>query len=714
MEKYVYRKSELEIIKKSQIPLAIYQYIDKHVVTLALSAGFLELFDLKDSEATYKLMDNDMYRYCHPDDLAELNEAAIDFATDKAPYDIVYRSKVGDSYKLIHALGKHIYKDGVRLAIVWYADEGLYLESDTKEQSIISTIYSNLYRAKHITQYDYLTGLPAISYFFTLVETNFIKKSLKNKKSPTMLFFDFNGMKYFNAKFGFAEGDKLIQAFSKLLVSYFSDQKCCRFGMDRFCVYTDKENIEEILVKIFKECESLNNGKTLPIRTGIYSGKIELCNASTACDRAKMACDFNKNNYESYFIYFDNSMLESSLKERYIIENIDNAIKEGWIKIYYQPIVRAANGRVCDEEALSRWIDPVKGFMNPDDFIPILEDANLIYKLDLYVTEQVLIKMKQQAEKGLYIVPISVNLSRSDFNTCDIVAEIQKRVDDAGIPHEKLTIEITESIIGSDYNYMKIQIKRFQDLGFKVWMDDFGSGYSSLDVLHDISFDLIKFDMKFMKKFYENEKSKIILTGLLKTTSSLGIDTICEGVETEHQVDFLKEIGCTKLQGYFYGPPIPPEKVFERYEKGIQIGFENPAETDYYSILGKINLYDLSLVTNKDKDIYENFFDTPPMAIMEVNDARYKIILGNKTFREFLNKYYKSVDEINIKEIGTKFTTDETAFFDSIQKCISSHESAILDEKLKDGSNIHVYIRPVAENPVTKVNALVIVILGNK
>ncbi|MCR4743144.1 MAG: GGDEF domain-containing protein [Treponema sp.] len=713
MERYQYSKSELEILENSEIPFAIYQFVDKHVVTLALSSGFLELFDFDDRKFAYDLMDNNMYRDSHPDDIAELHDAAIDFALDDIPYNIIYRSKVKNSYRLIHAFGKHFYKDGNKLAIIWYTDEGPYIEADSKEKSLISTIYSNLYRAKHISQYDYLTGLPAISYFFSLVETNFIPKSLKNKKVPAMLFFDFNGIKYFNAKYGFAEGDNLIRAFSKLLISYFTDKQCCRFGMDTFCVYTDEENIEEILFEIFKENESINNGKSITVRAGIYSSVIELCNVSTACDRAKMACDFNKSSNISHFTYFDNSMLEDSLNKQYIIENIDKAIKEGWIKIYYQPIVRAANGRVCDEEALSRWDDPVKGFMNPNDFISILEDENLIYKLDLYVTEQVLIKMKQQADKGLYIVPISVNLSRSDFTSCDIVSEIEERVDKAGIPHEKLTIEITESIIGRDFDYMKLQIKRFQNLGFKVWMDDFGSGYSSLDVLHDISFDLIKFDMRFMNQFYENEKSKIILTGLMKTASSLGIDTICEGVETEDQVDFLKEIGCTKLQGYYYTPPLPSEKVFERYDKGTQIGFENPAETEYYSSLGKINLYDLSIVTNQEDMIYENFFSTPPMAILEINGKNHKLLLGNKTFREFLRKYLKPLKN-NIIDFDNQFVASQNLFSENIEKCIKSKEAILIDEKLNDGSDIHVYIRPVAENPVTKVNAIVIVILGIK
>ena len=712
MEKYQYSKQEIDLMEQSHLPFAIYQFINNRVVTLVLSKGFLELFDLPDSKATYDLMDNDMYCACHPDDIAELQEAAVLFATKDEPYDIIFRSKVKENYRLIHSQGKHIYKDGIKLALILYIDEGLYLESENDDKNVV---LSNIYiekNKKHIIQHDYLTGLPSISYFFYLIETSFLQKTLDEHKKPTMLFLDLNGMKFFNAKYGFAEGDKLIQAFSRLLTKFFSNEYCCRFGMDRFCVYTNDDNLEDRLWALLSEAENINDGKTLPVRIGIYSTDIELCSASMACDRAKMACDSNKTSYLSHFSYFNASMLETAEKRRYIIENIDNALNNGWIKVFYQPIVRAANGKVCDEEALSRWIDPEKGFMNPDDFIPTLEDANLIYKLDLFVTDQVLLKMEEQAQKGLYIVPISVNLSRSDFDTCDIVEEIYKRVKAAGIPPEKLTIEITESIIGSDFDYMKTQINRFQAYGFKVWMDDFGSGYSSLDVLHDLRFDLIKFDMKFMKQFYSNEKTKILLTGLMKTASALGIETICEGVETEHQVEFLKEVGCTKLQGYYFCQPIPPEKVYERYEKGIQIGFENPDESEYYSSLGKINLYDLSVVTNTDSESFGNFFNTPPMSILETDDKELRIIRGNKSYREFLEKYFSFLMIDNKVTFKSNLDHHGTFFVETIRNCQSSATPIIIDEKLQDGTNIHVYMRRIAVNPVNNKIAIVTVILG--
>jgi hypothetical protein len=156
--------------------------------------------------------------------------------------------------------------------------------------------------------------------------------------------------------------------------------------------------------------------------------------------------------------------------------------------------------------------------------------------------------MKKQKERGLYIVPSSVNLSRYDFDSCDIVDEITKRVDASGISRDLITIEITESVLGSNFDFMKEQINRFRSLGFQVWMDDFGSGYSSLDVLQSVRFDLVKLDMRFMKQFDNGYKSRVIVTELIKLAISLGIETVAEGVETREQVDFLKTVGCTKLQ----------------------------------------------------------------------------------------------------------------------------------------------------------------------
>lgn len=711
---YKYEPQEFSLIENSTLAFAIYQFINQRVVTIALSAGFCTLFGFDDRAEAYSIMDNDMYRDTHPDDIARIADAALRFATKDEPYDVIYRSKVNSKYLIIHARGEHIYKNGTRLAVVWYFQEGEYHEDNLSNQNTRSSQYANALHESslyHQMQYDYQTGLPSMSYFFDLAEAG-RNKMIEKGETPVILFFDLNGMKYFNLKYSFAEGNKLISAFSRLLTTYFSNENCCRFGMDRFCVYTNDIDLEKRLWQLFADAENINNGKSLPVRVGIYSYNIEKIDASYACDRAKMACDTNRNVYVSHFTYFDRSMLQHSETRQYIIDNFDYAINEGWIQVYYQPIIRTASGRVCDEEALARWIDPERGILYPNDFIPILEDANLIYKLDLYVAEQTLEKMKTQADKGLYVVPISVNLSRSDFDMCDIVSEIQKRVDNSGIGRDKLTIEITESSIGSDYEYMKAQIDRFLALGFKVWMDDFGSGYSSLDVLQDIRFNLMKIDMKFMQQFYKSEKSKIILTELIKMAVSLGIETIVEGVENEEQVEFLREVGCTKMQGFFYCRPIPLAQILERYESGTQIGFENPAESEYYASLGKINLYDLSAITNSADEQFQNYFNTLPMAIIETNESELKIIRGNKSYRTFMRKYFRPFQVEKKMHFEKGLSAGGDVFKAGIQQSKADSKPVIIDETLIDGTRFHIFLRRIAVNPVTAVTALILVVLG--
>ncbi len=418
-----------------------------------------------------------------------------------------------------------------------------------------------------------LTGLPNMRYFFKLADKE--RQRLRGEgKVPYILYFNLIGVKDFNRQYSFEEGDRLICEVAQILSRHYREECRSHFGRDHFVVVTDGEALEEELQEIFAEVRGANGGNSLPIRVGIYPDDMGDVNINAACDRAKFACDQMRGGYVSQYRYFDRSMQQEILNNRYFISHLDQALEENWIRVFYQPIVRAATGKVCDEEALSRWFDPEMGVMSPGDFIPILERARLIHKLDLYVLDQILKKIEMQKEAGMPVVPHSLNLSREDFDSCDIVEEVRRRVDEAGVGRDMLRIEITESIVGSDFEFMKEQILRFQGLGFQVWMDDFGSGYSALDVLQNIHFDQIKFDMLFMERFGENEESKIILTELLEMARELGIETVVEGIETEEQVEFLKKIGGTKLQGYYYCRPIPLEDIARRYRTGTMIGYE--------------------------------------------------------------------------------------------------------------------------------------------
>ncbi len=397
--------------------------------------------------------------------------------------------------------------------------------------------------------------------------------------------------------------------------------------------------------------------------------------------------------------------------DKYIIENLDRAISEEWIKAYHQPLVRAGSGKVSDEEAFSKWEDPDLGILSPSDYLPVLEKNNLTYKLDLYMVERVLKKMKGQGEHGLFIVPESINLAKSDFDCCDMVKEIAKRIDESGLSRDKLSVELSEQTISSDMGFFKTQVERFQKEGIKVWMDDYGSGHSSLLILLEIRFDLLKIDKIFVDQIEKHEAGQIILTEMIKTALSLGMDTVAEGVETKGQADFLKEVGCSKLQGYYYTKPLSLADILERNRKGIQIGFENPAEADYYDKLGKVNLYDLNMSRNDETDLHK-YFDTMPMALFAFDEKNVTFIRGNKSYRELFSKTIGHIYENAVFPIDSVKPGPGYYSFNCSRKCARDGKRMIVDDRLSDGRGVQIFMRRIAVNPVTGASAVATAILA--
>ena len=714
-DKYRFTESARAFIENSRIPFAVYQFVDNRVCALAVSAGLTILLGFDDPADACRLMDSDMYRDTHPDDLARVSDAAMRFAMDDSEYDVVYRWKRGQEYRIVHARGEHVLaEDGTKLAVIWYTDECAYDPTGASFADELQASFNEALRREsmqYVNYYDTLTGLPNMTHFFELAEAGH-RRILSSGEQPAILFVNLNGMKRFNESHGFSEGDKVIKAVAKALSDEFGNDCCGRFAQDHFAAFAPSEGLEGRLEKVFRACEESNDGKMLPLRIGIYLSRDEHVGISTACDRAKAAGYASSDANSSCYHYFDDDMLEQTELERRIIGNLDRALSEGWIEVFHQPIIRSANGLVCDEEALARWHDPVKGLLTPDEFMPILEDAKVAYKLDLYVIDRILLKLKCQQQAGLHIVPESVNISRTDFDSCDIVEEVRKRVDESGFPRSMLNIEITESVIGEDFDYMRAQIDRFRSLGFKVWMDDFGSGYSSLDVLKNVKFDLIKFDMKFLEDFEKYSESKIIMTELIKMAIGLGIDTIAEGVETQEQVEFLREVGCSKLQGFYYCPPITFEKILERNKLGTQIGFENPEEADYYAMIGKVNLYDMAVFAQEGTKAFENYFNTLPMAIIESTDDAFMLVRCNDTYRAFMERMF------GIFLVGTwidyEITEDMTGngFLKTLRRCGKDGHRAFIDEQMSDGGMAHAFVHRIAVNPVTGTRALAVAVLA--
>ena len=399
------------------------------------------------------------------------------------------------------------------------------------------------------------------------------------------------------------------------------------------------------------------------------------------------------------------------VNDQYFIDNLDKAISEEWIKAYHQPLIRAANGHVCDEEAFARWEDPQNGIFKPDDFLPVLERENLTYKLDLYMAERVLKKLKMQGEGGLHIIPESINLARSDFYQCDMVKEICKRIDASGLSRDKLAVELSERTVASDVDFFKAIVGRFQEEGIDVWMDDYGSGYSSLLILLKIKFNLLKIDKAFVDQIERGEAGRIILTELIKTALSLGMDTVAEGVETKAQAEFLTEIGCTKLQGYYFIQAISLAEILERNKKGIQIGYENPEEATYFEQLGRVNLYDLS-ISRRDDESLSNYFDTMPMAIFSFSDDKVTLVRSNKSFKEFVYARYPQAKTVRTFSYDAIKPGPGYYSFNSMRQCAADGKREIIDDRYPDGRSVQLFIRRIAVNPVTGEAAVAIVVLS--
>ncbi len=718
MKQFEFDPIKRQFMEASMIPFAIYQLIDEKVVAILVSDGLCENFGMTREDFTM-LMSHDMYRDTHPDDIARVSEACYKFAKGEGELNIVYRikdNKIG-KYVMVHATGRALTpKKNLRLSLVWYSIE----EFDKKEGAETEIkLKANLIELLHTESlirenyYDGLTGLPNMTHFLQLADKA-IPKMRKEKEDPVMIFLDLTGMKFFNRKYGLAEGDRLLRAVAEILKNCFGYENCGRLSRDHFAVYTTGKGVEKKLYDIFTDIEKVNRSKSIPVRVGIYEDKFEHVSASIACDRANLAADSEKNIYSSKFVYYDKSIRDLALTKEYVLTNFKKAIRNNWIRPYYQQIVRTITGQVCDEEALARWIDPERGLIPPDQFVPVLEDARLIHILDLHMVDCVLKDIKRRKRAGIDIVPVSINISRYDLELCDIIEEICKRVDKAGVSRNFITLEITESVSGVDPELIKDRVNRFHKEGFKVWMDDFGSGYSSLTVLQNFDFDLIKFDMRFMREFNASEKNPIILTALMQMATKLGIDTIAEGVETEEQIKFLKEIGCNKLQGYYFNKPNPADVVIENFRQGTSITYENKPESGYFEIISKTSLTEPTINSMEYGEAVNEYLNAVPMGVLEYINDEFYILRYNKTYEEFLIKAdFILPDALEGNAIHVMLRREpDPNFIKAVKKSVKSKKWVMVKDSVENGMSMRAYVRWLAKDPVNGAEAVLIVILS--
>lgn len=375
--------------------------------------------------------------------------------------------------------------------------------------------------------------------------------------------------KVVNELFGSRTGDRILCDMADMIRSQIKGVGTYgRLEADHFVTCVPEEDLEESLMFIeeilsgAKEWNPLNYPVLLHV--GLY--RVEDRNISVAlmCDRADMALQMIKDNHLKRWNYYNATLKESILNEQKLVNDMENALKEHQFVVYYQPIVDVETQKTISAEALVRWQHPENGMISPGLFIPLFEKNGFIAKLDMYVCEEVCRHQASQIAAGNKVVPVSVNLSRINFYNPNLCVEIEEMVAKYGISPEVIKLEITESAYKDNPQDLLKAINAFQQRGFMVLMDDFGSGYSSLNMLKDFKVDILKIDMKFMDNLETSERAGNILFTIIQLAKSLNMETVAEGVETKNQFEMLAEMGCGCIQGYYFSKPVPEAEFVER------------------------------------------------------------------------------------------------------------------------------------------------------
>ena len=413
---------------------------------------------------------------------------------------------------------------------------------------------------------DTMTGLPNLVF---LKQFSDIKAAdlWAAQETPAVIYFDIRSMVSYNTEYGYARGDELLKLTAESIQSAFSQALVARGEGDHFIVidrYDDK--IEQKAIQINDTVKKKAYGRTTGIQCAIVMMQPGM-KVAEGVQRArntlkKIGDDLNVvcrlHSYED-----DSDTLAGS-----IVQSFDEALSKGWVEVFYQPIVSAETKKVAVFEALARWVDPENGIISPGQFIPILSRYHLLHKLDLYMVEQICREYGIRQEAGLSDIPVSVNFSAQDFDYVNVADALNRTLEKYGLPRSSIIVEITEQDLARATDHFKEQLQRIHESGYLLWLDDFGSGYSSLNVFGQYHVDRIKFDMDLVRHLDDNDgANRFIMKHIVSMCREIGVHTLSEGVETSEQERFLEEIDCELIQGFYFFRPEPVEDVIESIRK---------------------------------------------------------------------------------------------------------------------------------------------------
>ena len=412
---------------------------------------------------------------------------------------------------------------------------------------------------RYLLDHDALTGLYNRSTFCRKT-ADFLRQNPEG--TYNMVQFDIERFKVINELYGNFMGDRILLLIAEGL------QKCLkskgtygRLEADHFavCLPAGTEELQQVRDQMEKSLASVKIEQKINLYYGVYTIEDRGMSVDLMCDRANLALRTVKGNSNRAYAVYNDELHQVVLSEQQLTNSMEEALLQRQFEVYYQPVVDLNTGDVVSAEALVRWNHPEKGMVSPGFLIPFFEHNGFIIKLDAYIREEVCRNMMELRRRGLRNIPVSVNVSRLEFydpNLCRSIIDLTERY---RLEPQMMRLEITESAYTDNPQQLLAAMKELQNYGFQVLMDDFGSGYSSLNMLKDAPVDILKMDMKFLEDQGISGRGPEILASLVRMAKKLGMRTIAEGIETKEQGDFLRSVGCEYGQGYYYARPMPAD-----------------------------------------------------------------------------------------------------------------------------------------------------------
>lgn len=433
-------------------------------------------------------------------------------------------------------------------------------------------------------QKDRLTGVYSIEFFNEKV-SGVIKSS---SEKYAMVYSEIQNFQLLKDLYGESTGDGLLVYMAKVIKHFFNDDEYCgRIGAEHFAIFVkfDKERIEKTINEISTLINDYPVKMNLTLQFGVYVIDNKNLSVQAMCNRAILALEKIKGQYGRHVAYFTNDILEKQIREQEIVNCMEDAIREQQFQVYFQPKYALNSEVVAGAEALVRWNHPEKGFMNPGEFIPLFERNGFITELDKYVWDVTCKCIEEWREQGYPVVPISVNVSRTDIYDPDFIDIIMGILDKHHLVPQDIHLEITETAYTDNPKQIVEVVKKLKTMGFIIEMDDFGSGYSSLNMLSELPIDILKLDMGFVQGDLNNTNSNNILSFIISLAKWMGYNVVAEGIETPEQIQMLRNMDCNFVQGYYYAKPMPRREFEIHMLKNHVIG--NDSKDDEEIIDGK-------------------------------------------------------------------------------------------------------------------------------